>query len=89
MHTALLLLKHCAFVCLFLLFFKIGKSLIAIQGSFHAHIILCQNDAVLNRKSIWLWVENSVQNSIISRHHEMSSKNSLVEITDSPVLKAF
>ena len=38
-------------------FFKTGESVIATQRDFHAHFMLFQNDAVLNRKSILLWVE--------------------------------
>ena len=41
-------------------FFKTCTPVIATQRDFHAHFMLCWNDAVLDRKSILLWVENSV-----------------------------
>ena len=38
--------------------FKIGESVISIQITFQGHFIICQNNAVLDRKLILLWVEN-------------------------------
>ena len=35
-----------------------SESVIATQRAFCAHFMLCQNDAVLDRKSILLWVED-------------------------------
>ena len=39
-------------------FLKTGESLIATQWAFHVHFMLYQNDAVLDRKSILLLVQN-------------------------------
>ena len=44
-------------------FFKTGESVIVIQRAFCAYFMLCWNDAVLDRKSIMLWIENSIWNS--------------------------
>ena len=47
------------------MYFKTGESAIATQRAFHVNFKLCQNDAVLDRKSILQWTENSIWNSII------------------------
>ena len=40
-------------------FFKTGGSVISARTAFHAHFMLCQNDAVLDfKKSMLQWVEN-------------------------------
>ena len=44
-------------------FIKTFESVIATQGDFGSYFMRHPNDAVPNRKSILLWVENSVQNS--------------------------
>ena len=41
-------------------YFKSGESVIATQEDFRAHFTLSQNDVVLERKSILIWVENSI-----------------------------
>ena len=46
---------HCAFA---VEVFKTGESVIAMNRAFHAHFMLHQNDAILDRKSVLLWVEN-------------------------------
>lgn len=39
-------------------FFKTDESVIMTQRAFHAHFMLCQNDAALDGKWIMLWVKN-------------------------------
>ena len=51
------------------MFFKTSESVIVKQRAFYAHFMLCQNDHVLDRKLILLWIENSIQKSIIHRVH--------------------
>ena len=40
-------------------FSKNNKSVITAQGPFHIHLALGQNAAVLDQKTVLLWVENS------------------------------
>ena len=47
---------HCMFAVE--IYFKTGKSVNAIQRAFCTLFMLCQNDAVLDRKLILLWIEN-------------------------------
>ena len=47
------------------IFFKIGESVITTQGAFSAHFMLHRNDAVQNRKSILLCLENSIRYNIV------------------------
>ena len=54
---------HCAFAVE--MFLETGEFVMPTQRTFHAHFMLCQNDAVPERKLILLWIENSIQNSII------------------------
>ena len=48
-------------------FFKAGESVIATQKAFHDHFMLHWNDAVLDRKSKLLWVENLRTTSLLTK----------------------
>ena len=55
----------------------------ALQRTFRAHFLWRQNDSVPDRKSIFLWFENFIQNSIT----KWAQKVLCVVIIDSPVKK--
>ena len=49
--------------------FKTGESEITTLRTFHAYFLLSQNYSVQDRKSILLWVENSIEytNTIVKK----------------------
>ena len=40
--------------------FKTAVSVIVTQRDFYAYLMLCQNGSVPDKKSILLWIENSI-----------------------------
>ena len=54
------------------------ESMITTLNIFRAHFMLRENDAASDRKSILLYIEDSIRNSTVSASLKMSPKNTQV-----------